>query len=100
MKAMVCNPETRTVYYSDLKGLEAMQEAVGGMLQLAFVRDLSFYNVLIYVNENGLLDRLTSWTLAGQPMHGPCIIFGAPDRFGNETPIRMKVEELEPYVEW
>lgn len=109
IKAVLIDPALQSVRETFIgHGLEALQEAVGGMVEIAH----EFPNGdVLYVDEEGLLkaqdailgreDAARAFVFdigAHQPFAGRGVIVGAEDEDGRHTDARTSAREIIPMV--
>ncbi len=95
MRAIKIDSYNQTIQEVDINGLKDMQEAVQGLIEVAF-----YYpdGSCCMVNEEGLLDGLDMFFESKhghQPFAGNGLIVGAVDSEGDTTPCTLSIESIK-----
>ena len=105
MRALLVDPESKTVTETDVSGdLESLQKAVGGYIEGIYPGNFhpALRGVHGYVDEEGLFKEKArhSWSLPGYShLVGPGV-FLCDNGAGDESPCTLPVEVLRALVAW
>lgn len=99
MRAILIDTKTQTCKEIEVKGLEGMQKAVGGLIERALIID---DDNELYVNEEGCLDeeadRFFTYSPARSPFAGDGLIIGYEEKTGANRDSTLSLEHVQQRV--